>query len=311
PGGLASMYPIQKAILGDTDTPLRFYFIPDGRTLGLHYAPGDLAAETEKVMTGLGGHTGFLPRQVKLFADGAIFSQLMMMQDGYTDGHHGEWIMEPDTYAPVFRAYWEAGYQIHIHQNGDEGLALILDLLEENMRRTPRTDHRTTIVHFGFSTPEQVKRIAELGAIVSANPYYTTALADRYSEVGIGPERADQMVRLADVANQGISFSLHSDMPMAPAQPLFLMWAAVNRTTFSDRVAGPEQRISVEQALKAVTLDAAYSLRLEDEVGSIATGKLANFTILEASPYRVEPAAIKDIGIWGTVLEGRLQPIGG
>jgi predicted amidohydrolase YtcJ len=309
PGGLASMYPIQNTVLGDSETPFRFYFIPDGRTLGLQFPLDELAEATEKMMTGLSGHTAFLPKQVKLFADGAIFSQLMQMQDGYTDDHHGEWMMEPEVYAGVFRAYWEAGYQIHIHQNGDQGLEMVLDLLEENMQRMPREDHRTTIVHFGFSTAKQVKRIAALGAIVSANPYYTSALADRYSEVGIGPQRADQMVRLADVAAENISFSLHSDMPMAPAQPLFLMWAAVNRTTFSGRTAAPEQRISVEAALKAVTLDAAYSLRLENEVGSISPGKRANFTVLEASPYRVEPATIKDIEIWGTVLEGRLQPI--
>lgn len=133
----------------------------------------------------------------------------MQIQDGYTDGHHGEWMMEPEVYAGVFRAYWEAGYQIHIHQNGDQGLEMVLDLLAENMQRMPRDDHRTTIVHFGFSTQEQVKRIAALGAIVSANPYYTSALADRCGEVGIGPERADQMVRLADVVAESIPLSLH------------------------------------------------------------------------------------------------------
>ena len=177
------------------------------------------------------------------------------------------------------------------------------------MQRNPRKDHRTTIVHFGFATPEQVQRIVALDAIVSANPYYTVALADRYSEVGIGPERAQEMVRLGDVAKAGIPFSLHSDMPMAPAQPLFLMWSAVNRITPSGKVAGPEQRITAKQALRAVTLDAAYSLRLEDEIGSITSGKLANFTIVEQSPLQVKPTAIKDIKIWGTVLEGRMQPI--
>ena len=166
-------------------------------------------------------------------------------------------------------------------------------------------------MHFGFSKAGQVQRIAELGAIVSANPYYTVALADRYSEIGIGPERANEMVRLGDVARAGVSFSFHSDMPMAPSAPLFLMWAAVNRVTPSGRVAGPEQRVSVADALKAVTIDAAYSLRLEDEVGSITPGKRANFTILEADPFTVDPMTIKDIGVWGTVFQGRVQPVSG
>ena len=96
---------------------------------------------------------------------------------------------------------------------------------------------------------------------------------------------------------------------MAPGQPLFLMWSAVNRTTASGRVAGPEQRISVEDALRAVTLDAAFSLQMEDEVGSLEDGKLANMTILEAGPYDVDPDAIKDIGIWGTMHEGTRYPL--
>ena len=309
PGGSTDMYPIQVSVLGDTETPFRFYFIPDGRTLGGLFADDTLIAETEKLLPLATGNTAFLPKQVKLFADGAIFSQLMQMQEGYTDKHDGEWMMEPAAFARVFRTYWNAGYQIHVHQNGDAGLEMVLDVLEQNMRRNPRKDHRTTIVHFGFATAQQVQRIARLGAIVSANPYYTVALADRYGEIGIGSERADKMVRLGDVARAGVSFSLHSDMPMAPSQPLFLMWAAVNRTTPSGRVAGPEQRISVQQALAAVTIEAAYSLRLEHDIGSISPGKLANFTILEASPFAVKPDAIKDIDIWGTVLEGRLQPL--
>ncbi len=126
---------------------------------------------------------------------------------------------------------------------------------------------------------------------------------------GLEPERANEMVRLGDVVRAGVSLSLHSDMPMAPGRPLFLMWAAVNRQTPSGRVAGPEQRVSVEVALKAVTIDAAYSLQLEGEIGSITPGKRANFTILEADPFAVEPIMIKDIGVWGTVLEGRVQPV--
>ncbi len=309
PGGSTGMYKIQMSVLSSSETPFRFYFIPDGRTMANLHSKESLVEETEKQLLPAKGNTAFLPKQVKLFSDGAIFSQLMQMTDGYTDNHHGEWMMEPKVFAETFRTYWEAGYQIHIHQNGDAGLEMVLDNLEENMARQPRTDHRTTIVHFGFATQAQVKRIADLGAIVSANPYYPVALADRYGEFGVGPKRADHMVRLGDVARSGVSFSFHSDMPMAPAQPLFLMWSAVNRITPSGRVAGPSQRITVQQALQAVTINAAYSLRLENEIGSISPGKLANFTVLEASPFSVKPEALKDISIWGTVLEGRKQPL--
>ncbi len=186
---------------------------------------------------------------------------------------------------------------------------MVLNALERNMRRQPRHDHRTTLVHFGYARPDQVKRIAALGAIVSANPYYVTALSDRYGEIGLDKERADHLVPIGDVARADVPLSLHSDMPMAPAQPLFLVWAAVNRTTVSGRVAGPEQRLSVEQALRGVTINAAQSIRLEDEVGSIEPGKLANFTILESDPFEVKPEAIKDIVVWGTVHEGTVYPV--
>ncbi len=309
PGGIVDYLPLIESVLGDADTPFRFYFIPDGRAAANAGHDDDVVAMTEGTLAKTTFRTAPLRKHVKLFSDGAMFSQLMQMQDGYTDGHDGEWLMEPETFARAFRAFWEAGYQIHIHTNGDGGLALVLDTLAENLERQPRGDHRTTIVHFGFSTAEQVERIAELGAIVSANPYYTVALADRYGEIGIGSERADEMVRLGDVARAGVSFSFHSDMPMAPSDPLFLVWTAVNRTTPAGRVAGPDQRVSVDAAMRAVTIDAAYSLRLEDEIGSIEPGKRADLTILDANPFEVDPMSIRDIGVWGTVLEGRVQPV--
>jgi hypothetical protein len=98
-------------------------------------------------------------------------------------------------------------------------------------------------------------------------------------------------------------------MPMAPGQPLYLMWSAVNRVTNDGNVRAPEQRVSRLGALKAVTIEAAYSLRLEKDVGSIEPGKLANFTVLADNPVTVDPMKIKDIQVWGTVQEGRVLPV--
>jgi hypothetical protein len=114
---------------------------------------------------------------------------------------------------------------------------------------------------------------------------------------------------MGDVERAGISFSYHSDMPMAPGQPLLLMWSGVNRVTNDGNVRGPEQRVSRLGALKAVTLDAAYSLQMEKDVGSIAAGKFANFTILADNPVTIDPMKIKDIKVWGTVHEGRVLPV--
>jgi adenine deaminase len=95
-------------------------------------------------------------------------------------------------------------------------------------------------------------------------------------------------------------------MPMAPGQPLFLMHCGVNRITQSGRIAGENQRVSREGALRAVTLDAAHSLQMEKEVGSIIPGKLANFTILADNPVTCDAGTIKDIAVIGTIHEGHV-----
>ncbi len=200
PGGLLSkdLQVAQNAVLSNSDNPFRFYFIPDGKSFVTAY-PNNVIEETEKIMDWGEGMTAMVPNQIKLFADGAIYSQLMMLNDGYLDDHEGEWIMGPDLFAKAFQIYWDAGYQVHIHVNGDAGLDMVLNNLEENIRRNPRYDHRTVIVHFAVSTKEQVERIARLGAIVSGNPYYPIVLADTYGKLGLGPERADPMTRFGDL----------------------------------------------------------------------------------------------------------------
>jgi predicted amidohydrolase YtcJ len=311
PGGLASkkLQDAQNAVLSDSSSRFRFYFLVDGKSITGPHPDEKVAEESEKLLSWGQGMTAYLPKQVKLFADGAIFSQAMQVTRGYSDGHKGEWMMDPEFFARTFRVYWDLGYQLHVHVNGDAGLDMVLDQLETNLRRHPRNDHRTVIIHFAVSRPEQVARIKRLGAIVSGNPYYPVALADNYRGNGLDPERADSMVRMGDVEKAGISFSYHSDMPMAPGQPLLLMWSGVNRITNDGNVRGPEQKVSRLGALKAVTLDAAYSLQMEKETGSIVPGKLANFTILAENPLTIDPVKIKDIAVWGTVSEGRVLPV--
>jgi hypothetical protein len=167
------------------------------------------------------------------------------------------------------------------------------------------------VVHFGFSQPDQVARWIKLGGIVSSNPYYVTALAGRYAKLGIGPERSANIAAHGDVLKNNGSLSFHSDMPMAPAKPMQLVWAAVTRATAEGPVAGPQHKVPLDTALKAITIDAAYSIQQEKKVGSIEVGKDANLTVLHQSPYAVAPEKLKDIQVWGTMLEGRVQPAPG
>lgn len=306
---IRSIQDAKNLILGNEDTPFRSYFFPSALILSETYQVSELIEQAEALLEWGEGKVEYLPKRIKLFSDGAMYSQNMVLRDGYLDGHHGAWLMQEDLFRSVFKIFWDADFQIHIHQNGDEALDLILNVLEENMERKPREDHRTTIVHFGISRADQMQRIKSLGAIVSANPYYVTALSDLYSRKGLGPERALEMVRLGDVNRAGIRFGLHSDMPMAPGAPLLLMHSAVNRINFANEIAAADQRVSPLAALKAITIDAAYIMGLEKDYGSISHGKLANFTVLAENPLEVSPESIKDIEIKATIVEGKHYPI--
>jgi predicted amidohydrolase YtcJ len=309
---------LYEAILGADDTPFSSFFLTDGRgpaEQGMSHDDALARAERELAMAPT-GKVRFFEKQVKLFADGAIISQLMQMSDPYLDRdgnpnphHHGTWLMEPDVFEDRAKLYWDHGFQLHIHVNGDAGLDMVLDTIERRMRENPRPDHRTVIVHFANSTEGQVDRIARLGCVVSSNPYHPVGFADKFGEVGLGSARADVMTRHRSVLDRNIPLSFHSDLPMGRSDPIGMMSCAVNRVTQSGRVAGPEQRITIAEALRAVTIDAAQSWRLEHELGSIEPGKLANFTVVDRNPLDSDPEALDDIDVIGTFYDGRWYPV--
>jgi predicted amidohydrolase YtcJ len=246
----------------------------------------------------------FLPKQVKLFADGAIYSQLMQMKDNYIDGHHGEWMTPLDLFQDQISLYWNNGYKIHVHANGDKGIQQVLDFLKEDQKRNPREDHRFTLHHMGYYTDDMAEEIKELGVEASVNPYYLWALADKYRENGLGKERAENLVRINSLVKREVPVSFHSDFSMAPMEPLTLAWTAINRVTSQEKTFSPDQKISVYAAMRAITIDAARTLNLEDYIGSIAKGKLANFVILDKNPFDIELMKIKNIKVKATIYKG-------
>ena len=289
------------------DSPVRVRLTPDVAALGAVLKSADAAF----AFIGKAGEKNtrhlFTNGAVKLFADGAFFSQAMQISPpGYIDGHPGEWITQPAMLEELARRYWNAGYQIHVHTNGDAGAQTVLDILERLEDQKPRADHRFTLEHYGYATDGLNRRVAQLGAQVSANPFYLYDLGDNYAEVGLGPDRAARMTPLGGLVRRGVAVALHSDFAMAPAAPLLLAWTAITRQTLSGKVFGPEERLTLDQAMKAITIDAAYILHLEDRLGSIETGKLADFTVLEQDPYKVGAAGLRNIKVWGTVYEGRV-----
>ena len=298
------------AVLDQPSVPFRVELVPHLGKLGreawnesnaLAYVGGLRERNTAKLR---------FSDHVKLFADGAFFSQLAQMSPpGYIDGHHGEWMTTPEVLKTQARTFWNAGYKIHIHTTGDLGLELVLEILETLQWERPRFNHGFTIEHFGFSQPEQIERLAALGASVSANVYYLHELSDTYAREGIGVERAHTMARIGSCVRAGIRTAIHSDFTMAPALPLHNAWVAATRMNHTGEVVGPEERLSVDAALRAVTIDAAHILGRANEVGSLRAGKRADFAVVDADPYEVGADGLRDLKVRATVFEGAVHEI--
>ncbi len=301
-------YGLLKAEM-DKNPPFEIYNVLNGTYLtlnagGLEKAEELIVAAPEKYNT----HNIFmLPKQVKLFADGAIYSLAMQMKDGYTDGFKGQWITPLDVFKEQMNFYWDKGYKINIHANGDLGIQMCLDIVEDMMKRNPRKDHRLTLHHVGYFTDDQADQMQKLGVETSANPYYLWALADKYSEHGLGPERARNLVHIKSLADRDIPFSFHSDFAMAPAEPLTLAWTAINRMTSEHTLVSQDQRVGVYEGMKAITIIAARTLNLEEKMGSIKVGKDANFTLLKENPFKVDKLHIKDIYVEGSIFHGKVH----
>ena len=255
-------------------------------------------------------HRVMFDRRFKLMIDGAIYSGLAQFKfPGYIDGHEGVWMVSKEVTQQWAQAFWDAGYQLHAHTNGDGSAEVLIDLLKTLQKNTPTVDHRLSLEHFAYTTEDQNRQLKELGAVVSANPYYHFILSDIYSDQWLGADRGNQMVRLGSLERLGVPFAFHSDSPMAPLEPLTLVSAAVNRITINGNLTGELERVSLDAGLRAITINAAWVMGYEDQIGSIRAGKKADFTILEADPYKVNPKEIKDIKIWGTVFEGTPAPL--
>lgn len=244
----------------------------------------------------------------KLFQDGSI--------QGLTGALRKPYHLNPEVKVPLnfpqdgfneeVRNLHERGFRIAIHGNGDRAIGSIIDAFEYAISSSEKRDHRHRIEHVQTATIEDLDRMQALNIASSFFINHVYYWGDRHKQIFLGPERANRLNPIADAMKRDLLFTLHSDCPITPISPLFSVWAAVNRVTKNGEILGPDQRCDVETALKSMTIYGAKLNFDEDNTGSIEIGKAADFAILDASPFDVDPMDIKDINVLATIINGEI-----
>jgi predicted amidohydrolase YtcJ len=250
--------------------------------------------------------------RIKAVADGSIqgFSARLRWPGYFNGAANGLWYMPPETLREVYEHALKNGVQVHTHTNGDQATDMALDAMEAALRTCGAVDHRFVLQHCQLADAAQFRRMKPLGIHVNLFANHHFYWGDQHYTTTVGPERARRMNACRSAMREGVPFSIHSDAPITPLGPLFTAWCAVNRLTASGRILGVQECIDVPEALHAITLGAASTLKLDGEIGSIECGKRADFCVLKDDPMTVAPQALKDVQIWGTVQNGRVFKAG-
>ncbi len=194
--------------------------------------------------------------------------------------------------------------QILVHCNGDASADMMIEAVRKAQRKHGRKNLRPVMVHAQTARADQLDQMNELGVIPSFFSSHTFYWGDWHINETLGRERARRISPLRSALKRGMKFANHSDAPVTPPDQMMVIHTAVNRTSRSGVIVGPEERISPMDALKAVTKWGAYQYFEEKEKGSIEPGKRADLVVLSDNPLTVDDAAIKDIKVLRTIKDG-------
>ena len=289
------------SVTGEASFPIRL--VP---TLGaIGGSPEEIAQKALKLKTH--SHEKLRLGAVKLMTDGSIQGWTARVKwPGYVGGQpNGIWNTPPETIFALCEEMQKQGIQMHIHTNGDEASEVSIAAIEAAGRKHPWPSARHVLQHCQMMGRDQFRKCADMGICTNIFSNHIWYFGDQHAELTIGEERAMRMDAARSALDEGVRVALHSDAPVTPMGPLFTAWCAVARETMRGRVLGEAQRITTEEALYAITLGAAYTLKLDHEIGSIEAGKRADFAILGEDPTKA--AALKDVEVLGTVLSGALH----
>lgn len=248
--------------------------------------------------------------RVKIVADGSIQGFTGYLAQPYHSHFRGDEyysgypIMPREVLVEQVESLHKHGYRIAIHGNGDAAIDDIIYAFEEALKKYPSDDPRFIVIHSQMAREDQLVKMKQLGITPSFFSAHTYYWGDRHRDIFMGPERAYRMSPTKSAENMELRFSVHMDTPVAPMEPMTLVWSTVNRQSTGGDTIGSEQQVSPMTALRAVTIDAAYQIFRDHELGSIEAGKLADLVVLDNNPTTVEPLAIKDIQVEQTIVNG-------
>lgn len=251
------------------------------------------------------GDVNFRIGGVKFLADGSAQERTMRMSTPYV-GRPNDYGILTMTQEEIDTAADEAdrfGFQIGIHANGDVAIDMVLKAYEKVKARGPRPDYRPRIEHCSLVNPDLLRRIKAVGAIPL--PFYTYAHYHGDKWVEYGPEKMRWMFAHRSFLDYGIPVAPASDYIPGPFEPMMAIQSMVTRKDYAGRVWGPNQRITVPEALKICTMGGAYASYEEKVKGSITAGKLGDFVILDQDPHETDPDQIKRIPVVRTVVGGK------
>lgn len=299
-GGFAAGWAMYSRVLYGRDLPLRVYW--DAQVTDLD----EILAGTKR--TGSGDERLKLGA-VKIFMDGSLGASTALLSADYSDfpGQRGVKIMEESVLDDLVLQAHTAGMQVAIHAIGDLAIELSLDAIEKAQAVLPRVG-RHRIIHCQIMRQELFSRFARLGAVAEIQPKFVTTDL-RWADRRVGPERAPYAYAWRTFLQAGVAVAAGSDCPVEPIAPLLGLYAAVNRQDLDGRPAGgwkPEQKLTVDEALRAFTTGAAYAAFEESVKGTLAPGMLADMVVLDADPYRVPGPALKDLKVQMTIIGGKV-----
>lgn len=224
---------------------------------------------------------------------------------GVQPGSCGHANYSKEQLTEIVGAYFPLGWPMACHVQGDAGVDTILDVYEQALKEHPRDDHRLRLEHVGAIRPEQLQRAHDLGVTCSIFVDQIHYWGDVIVDGLFGAERGSRWMPAGSAVATGMKISLHNDPPVTPEEPLRNISVAVTRIAPSGRVLGPEERLTVDQAIRAQTIDAAWQLFSDDIVGSLEVGKYADMVILSKDPRAIPPEEIADLDVQATYLAGK------